>query len=186
MKLLVDFLPVIFFFITFKFYGLYYATAIAIALSIGQVLFTWLHKRNIEMMQIVTLILIVVFGGATLWLQDEIYIKWKPTAVNWSFAALFIIGSWLMKKPLIQTLLEKNVTLPTNIWQRLNSLWVVFFVTVGFANLYVVYHFNTNVWVNFKLFGIIGLTVAFLVVQAIYISKYVDIEAETKPTTEKD
>lgn len=180
MKLLFDFLPIIFFFITFKFYGVYYATAVAIITSIGQGAFFWLRHRRLETMQLFTLLLIVLLGGATLLLHDEIYIKWKPTAVNWMFALIFIIYSWLMHKPLIQTLLEKNVTLAAAVWQKLNTSWVVFFIAMGAVNLYVVYHFSTDTWVNFKLFGMLGLTLVFIILQAIYLAKHADITAETK------
>lgn len=184
MKLLFDFLPIVLFFIAFKMYDIYVATAVAIVASILQVATFWLKYRTVERMHIVTLILIVVLGGATLVLQDELFIKWKPTAINWAFALVFLGSQWVMKKPLIQSMMEKGVSLPDDVWQRLNLSWVIFFVLMGVANLYVMYYFDTNTWVNFKLFGVLGLTIAFVVAQALYLSKH--IQHMPSDTNEKD
>lgn len=180
MKLLFDFLPIVFFFIVFKFYGIYYATAVAIITSLVQAIFSWLKHRRLETMHLLTLGLIVLLGGATLWLQDEVFIKWKPTAVNWAFALAFIIASWVMRKPLIRVLLEKNVTLTDAVWHRLNISWIIFFIIMGIANLYVIYHFSTDIWVDFKLFGVLGLTLIFIILQAVYLAKHADLSANDK------
>lgn len=129
------------------------------------------------MLQIVTLVLITVLGTATLLLHNELFIKWKPTAINWIFAAIFL-GSHLTKQTIMQRLMSNNISLPTNVWMRLNLSWVIFFFITGLVNIYVVYHFDTNTWVNFKLFGVLGMTVAFVVLQAIYLSKYIKPEVK--------
>ena len=173
MKLLFDFFPIMLFFLAYKFFGIYIATAAAILASIGQVSGFWLKNRRLEKMHVITLVLIVVLGGATLLLHNEMYIKWKPTAINWVFALVFLLSQWFAKKPLIQSMMETNINLPALIWKRLNLCWVVFFIAVGAANIYVAYHFDTNTWVNFKLFGVLGLTVLFVIIQAIYLTRHI-------------
>lgn len=174
MKLLADFFPIILFFVAYKLYDIYIATATAIGASVLQVGIHWYKHRNFDRMQIITLALIVVLGSATLLLHEEIYIKWKPSILNWLFGLLFLGSHFIGEKPLIRRLMEKNITLPGNIWSRLNASWAIFFTAMGFINLYVVYHFSTDTWVNFKLFGILGLTIVFVVIQAIYLTRHVD------------
>ncbi len=184
MKFLVDFLPIIVFFVVYKFYGIYAATASAIAISFLQVGYTWLRTRKFEKMQVATLLIITVLGGATLLLHNEMFIKWKPTAINWVFALVFLISHFVGRKNLTQAVLDKNVKLPQSVWARLNLSWVAFFVIVGAVNIYVVYHYSTNTWVNFKLFGVLGLTVIFVIIQAIYLAKHIDTSDDSKETSE--
>jgi len=176
MKLLFDFFPILLFFVGYKLYGIFVATAIAIGASIVQVAAYWFKHRKFENMHLITMALIIVLGGATLLLRDEMFIKWKPTAINWAFAVVFFASQFIGKKPFIQRMMEGNVSLPANIWTRLNLSWVTFFITIGIANLFVVYNFDTDTWVNFKLFGVLGLTVIFVFAQAAYITRYVDIK----------
>ena len=178
MKLLFDFLPVVLFFAAFKVYGIYVATAVAVGASIAQVGFSWLRHRRVETMHLVTLALIVVLGGATLLLHDETFIKWKPTAVNWAFAAAFLGSQFVGRKPLVERMLTDTLELPGPVWQRLNLSWVVFFLAMGAANIYVAYHFDTDTWVNFKLFGMLGLTIVFLIVQAFYLARHIKPEED--------
>lgn len=175
MKLLYDFFPILLFFIAYKFFGLYVATAIAIAASFIQVSVHWLKHRQWDKMQLITLVLITVLGSATLLLQNEIFIKWKPTVINWLFAAAFLISQYVGKKSFTQRLMDAHVSLPANIWTRLNMSWIGFFVLLGGLNLWVVYNFSTDAWVNFKLFGMLGLTIVFVIVQAIYLSYYMKV-----------
>ncbi|MBI3774965.1 MAG: septation protein A, partial [Gammaproteobacteria bacterium] len=155
------------------------ATGVAIAASIVQVGYSWYKHRRVETMQWITLVLIVVFGSATLILKDEMFIKWKPTVLNWMFAAAFLGSQYIGKKSLAERMLAANINLPHEVWTRLNWSWVTFFVFLGCANLYVVYHFDTDTWVNFKLFGMMGLTIAFVVLQAVFLSRYVKPEPES-------
>lgn len=173
MKFLFDFFPILLFFIAFKAYDIYVATAVAIVASIIQVGWIWLQKRKVEKMHIITLVMIVVLGGATLILQDETFIKWKPSVVNWAFGLAFIGSHFIGKKVIVQRMMEASVELPAHIWPRLNIAWAVFFIALGFANLYVAYNFNTDTWVNFKMFGMIGLTFVFIIGQAFFIGKYI-------------
>lgn len=176
MKLLIDFFPIVLFFAAYKIYGIYIATGVAIAAAIVQVAYYWFKHHRVETMNLITLILIVVLGGATLLLHDEWFIKWKPTALNWVLALAFLLTQFIGKKPLVQRMLGSNITLPKPIWLRLNISWVIFFILTGAANLYVAYSFDTNTWVNFKLFGLMGLTLVFIVAQAIYMAPHIKKE----------
>ena len=179
MKLLFDFFPILLFFVAYKFANIYVATVVAIAASIIQVAYTWFKHRRVETMQWITLGLIVVFGGATLYLKDEMFIKWKPTVLNWMFAAAFLGSQFIGQKNLAERMLTASISLPQNLWARVNLSWVIFFVLLGCANLYVVYNFDTDTWVNFKLFGMMGLTIAFVLLQAVFLSHYIKPEPET-------
>lgn len=172
MKLLFDFFPILLFFIAYKLYGIYVATAVAIAASFLQVGLFWLKHRRFENMHLITLVLIAVLGGATLFLQNEMFIKWKPSVLNWVFGLVFLGSQFIGRKNITERMLGKNISLPAPVWTRLNLSWVVFFMVMGFANLYVVYSFDTNTWVNFKLFGMMGLTLAFAFGQAAYLYRY--------------
>ncbi|MCP3680541.1 MAG: septation protein A [Gammaproteobacteria bacterium] len=174
MQIVFEILPIIIFFIIYKLSGIYIATAAAIVISLLQLIGYRLIKGKIDRIQLMMLGLIVVLGSATLLLHRPIFIKWKPTVVNWLFALLFLLSRFIGKKPLIKRMLGDKVTLPEVVWQRLNNSWVLFFLLVGAANLYIAYTYSTHIWVNFKLFGVLGLTLLFAVIQAIYLAKHID------------
>jgi intracellular septation protein len=176
MKLFFDLFPVAVFFLVFKLYGIFAATAVAIAASFAQVGFHWLRHRRFETLHLVTLALIAVLGGATLVFHDDTFIKWKPSVVNWVFAGLFLGSRLWTGKTLVERLMGQAVKLPAEVWERLNIGWAAFFLAVGLANLYVAYHFDTDTWVNFKLFGIMGLTLVFAVAQAFYLARYISAD----------
>jgi intracellular septation protein len=176
MKFLFDIFPVLLFFAAFKVWGIYVATAVAIVATIAQVGWSWLRHRKVDTMLWVSLAIIVVFGGATLWLHDETFIKWKPTVLYWFFALVLLGSALLFRKNLIRAMMEKQLTLPDPVWQKLNLSWAGFFVVMGAANLYVAFRFPTESWVNFKLFGGIGLMVAFVVAQGLLLSRYIEQE----------
>lgn len=181
MKFLFDIFPVILFFAAFKFYGIYAATAIAIAATFVQIGWVWLRHRKVETMQWVSLGVIVVFGGATLLLQNETFIKWKPTVLYWLFASALAGSSLLFGKNLIRTMMEKQVTLPDFVWTRLQASWIIFFTAMGVLNLYVAFNYSTDTWVSFKLFGGIGLMLLFVVLQGMMMAKHVqEVEKEPK------
>jgi intracellular septation protein len=176
MKFLFDIFPVLLFFAAFKVWGIYVATAVAIVATIAQVGWSWFRHRKVDTMLWVSLAIIVVFGGATLWLHDETFIKWKPTVLYWIFAAVLLGSVLLFRKNLIRAMMEKQLTLPDPVWQKLNLSWAGFFVVMGAANLYVAFHYPTELWVNFKLFGGIGLMVAFVIAQGLMLSRYIEQE----------
>lgn len=173
MKMLYDLFPLLLFFAAYKFFGIYTATAVAIVASVLQLGFTWYKTKKFEIMQVITCVMIVVFGGLTLFLHNDMFIKWKPSVINWLFALVFLGTQLFGKKSLIEYLLADKVSMPKQVWRNLNYMWVGFFSFVGFANLYVVYHFSTDQWVNFKVFGVLGLTIAFGIMQAMYIAKHI-------------
>lgn len=174
MKFLIDMLPVILFFIAYKVADIFVATAVVIVATFAQIAFAWWKHRKVETIQWVSLGLVVVFGGATLVLHDENFIKWKLTIFYWLFAVI-LIGAALMGKNLIRSLLasQAQMQLPEEIWRLLNHMWIGFFAFMGALNLYIFQHFSTDTWVNFKMFGSLGLMIVFLVVQGVIISKHI-------------
>ncbi len=172
MKALFDLFPILLFFIAYKVYDIYVATAVAIGASLLQVGLYWAKHRRVENMHLVTLVLIVVFGGATLLLRDEMFIKWKPTVLNWLFGMAFLGSHFIGKRHLVQRMMGEAVTLPRIVWRRLNLAWTLFFFALGAVNLMVAYNFETDVWVDFKLFGILGLTLVFILAQSLYIARH--------------
>ena len=133
MKFLFDLLPVLLFFITFKLYGIYTATAVAIAATFIQIAWVWFRHRKVDKMLWVSLVIIVLLGGATLALQDETFIKWKPTVLYWVFATVLLVATSFFNKNLIRVLLEKQIALPDVVWGRVNLSWVAFFLFMGFT-----------------------------------------------------
>ncbi|MGH8677106.1 MAG: septation protein A [Burkholderiales bacterium] len=176
MKFLFDIFPVVLFFVAFKFFGIYVATATAIGATVLQVGWTWLRHRKVDNMLWASLAIIVVFGGATLLLHDETFIKWKPTVLYWFFAAALFVAERIFGKNLIRAMMGKQMALPEPIWQKLNLSWVAFFALMGAANLYVAFNFSTDTWVNFKVFGGIGLLLAFAFAQALMVSRFIEEE----------
>ena len=174
MKFLFDIFPVVLFFIAFKLYDIYVATAVAIAASFAQIGWVWMRHRKVENMLWVSLGVIVVFGGATLLLKDETFIKWKPTVLYWLFSAALAVAALAFRKNLVRAMMEKQVTLPDPVWNKLLASWIAFFVVMGALNLFVAYNFSTDAWVNFKLFGGIGLMLAFVVLQALMLARYIE------------
>lgn len=177
MQVFYDLLPVVLFFIVYKFAGIYAATGAAIIISALQVIIYWVRYKQFEKMQLVTFVLILLLGGATLFFHNPIFIKWKPTAIYWAFSIIFIGSHFIGKKPLLQYVMAGKVDLPAPIWAKLNLSWAIFFAGIGLLNIYVAYHYSTNTWVNFKLFGIFGLMLVFIVIQAFYLSKHVKEES---------
>ncbi|MFZ2163675.1 MAG: septation protein A [Sideroxyarcus sp.] len=174
MKLLFDLFPVILFFVAFKFAGVFWATAAAIAATFVQVGWVKYRHGKVDTMLWVSLGIISVFGGATLLLQDETFIKWKPTVLYWFFAAALLLAPILFKKNLMRALLQEKIALPDPAWSQLNLAWSAFFAVLGVINLYVAFNYSTDAWVNFKLFGATGIMFAFVLLQSLWLSKYVE------------
>ena len=172
MKFLFDMFPVILFFAVFKLYGIYEATAVAIAATFVQIGWVWFRRRKVEPMLWVSLGVITVFGGATLLLHNDTFIKWKPTVLYWLFAGALGIGELIFKKNLIRSMMEKQMSLPEPLWGRLLLSWIAFFSVMGILNLYVAFNYSTDTWVNFKLFGGMGLMLVFVFGQALILAKH--------------
>jgi intracellular septation protein len=223
MKLLFDLFPILLFFVAYKFAGIYWATAVAIGTAALQVAWVWVRRHRVERMQLVTLGLLVVLGGLTIALHDPIFVMWKPTIVNWLFAAAFLVSQWIGDRPLTERMMGHAVTVPGAIWARLNLAWVLFFIISGLMNLFVVYwasgfyqaqqaliaatgdsaidlslcaerftadllalctdaQSREEVWVNFKLFGMMGMTILFVIAQAFYLARHIKDEPATLET----
>jgi intracellular septation protein len=220
MKLLVDFFPILLFFVAYKLEDIYVATGVAIVASAILVIWSWLRRRRAETMPLVTLGLLLVFGGLTLALHDPIFVMWKPTIVNWLFAAVFLASQFIGKRSLIERMMGSAIEIPAAVWTRLNVMWIGFFLFTGLVNLFVVYigsgffgarealilasglqdidlsacaerfggdllslcndaHAREDIWVNFKLFGMMGMTLVFVLAQAFYLSRHMKDEPRT-------
>jgi intracellular septation protein len=174
MKFLFDLLPVLLFFIAFKLADIYVATAVAIATTFVQVAWLKLRGKRVHAMLWASFGIIAVFGGATLALQDETFIKWKPTVLYWLLGAVLGGAALFFRRNLVRIMLSEQVQLPDPVWSRLNWSWVGFFAFMGALNLYVAYNYSTDLWVSFKLFGGMGLMLVFVVVQALFLARHVE------------
>jgi intracellular septation protein len=172
MKFLFDIFPVILFFAAFKVYGIYIATTVAIIATVLQIAWVWIKHRKVENMQWISLVLIVVFGGATLLLKDETFIKWKPTVLYWLFATVLTVSRLFFSKNFIRSMMDQQISAPDQVWNRLLFAWVGFFVFMGILNLYVAFNYPTDTWVSFKLFGGIGLMLLFVLGQAFVLAPH--------------
>ena len=174
MKFLFDLFPILLFFLAYKLYGIYVATAVAIAAAFLQTGLYWVKNRKFETMHLVTLGILVLFGGLTLVLHDPVFIKWKPTVVNWLFALIFLGSRFIGQRTLVERMMSHAISVPTAVWLKLNWAWTLFFIAIGLVNLYVAYRYSEAVWVNFKLFGMLGLTLVFVFAQAFYLSRFME------------
>ena len=176
MKLLVDFFPIAIFFVAFKIFDIYVATAVAIGATLLQIAYLKKVHGKVEIMQWVSLGVIVVFGGATLIFHDNTFIQWKPTVLYWLMASSLLISNFVFKRNLMKVFMGEQLVLPDHAWVVLLWSWVGFLTFMGSLNLYVAFNFDLNTWVNFKLFGSIGLMIVFAVIQGMYLSRFVSEE----------
>ncbi|MBK9520552.1 MAG: septation protein A [Rhodocyclaceae bacterium] len=180
MKFLFDLLPVILFFVAFKAYDIYVGTGVLIVATTLQVTWLWFRHRKVDTAQWVSLALVAVFGSATLLLHDESFIKWKPTILYWLFAGIIFGADRFFSRNVIRKMLEQQMRLPDALWRRLSDAWVIFFALMGCLNLYIAFNFSTDDWVNFKLFGGMGLMIAFIIAQGMFLAKYIEPDPEEK------
>ena len=171
MRFFFDWLPIILFFVVFKYFDIYYATAAAMISSVILIGLQKILRIKIEKIQLVGLAMIVFFGSLTILFQDEQFIKLKPT-VLYLVLALVLLAPQFFKKYLIKNLLEKQISLPNRVWKQLNISWILFFIFLGCLNYYIAQSFSTDFWVEFKLFGMLGITLIFTIIQAFWLSKY--------------
>lgn len=200
MKFFFDLLPVILFFGAYKIAGnfedgaleiatrvlgagiearqapILIATAVAILATLGQIAWVWYRHRRVDTMLWISLGIVTVFGGATLLLHDPTFIKWKPTVLYWLFAIALAFSALVLKRNLIRKMLESQISLPDVVWRRLNVAWATFFLLMGILNLAVAFNFSEATWVNFKLFGGMGLMLLFVLVQGAYLARYLEDE----------
>ena len=172
MKLFFDLFPIVAFFIAYKLRGIYAATAVIIAASFLQVAIYWLKNRRFERIHMWTFAIVLVMGGATLILQDPVFIKWKPSIVNWGFAIVFFGSQFIGERPLVHRMMGAALVMPMHLWKMLNLAWVVFFLVCGIANIMVAYWVSENAWVNFKIFGLTACSLVFLLAQIFFLRQY--------------
>lgn len=180
-KFFFDLFPLILFFAAFKYTDdIFVATAVAIGATVVQ--FVWLKatSKKIEATHWINLTVIVVFGGATLYFQNDLFIKWKPTVLYWLFAAILLGSRLILQRNIMQALMGSQINMPAAIWDRLNASWVGFFLIAGLLNLYVAFsgHFNESQWVNFKVFGLLALLILFVIGQSVWLGKHMAQDAE--------
>lgn len=173
MQLLADYFPLLLFFLAFKWQGIYVATGVAMAASVVQIAWLYATGRRIAPVNWLSLAIITVFGGATLILHDEVFIKWKPTVLYALFGLILIVGRLAFRRNLLAGLMQ-GITLPPGVWTWLTWAWVAFFAFMGVANWYVAFHYPTDTWVNFKVWGGIGLFLVFAVAQAAVLARYIE------------
>jgi intracellular septation protein len=178
MKALFDLFPVILFFAVFKFFGIFAATAAAIAATLVQIIWTKIRHGKVDNMLWVSFAIIALLGGATLVLHDATFIKWKPTVLYWVFSCVLLFSQLFFRKNLMRSILHEKIALPLRVWNVVNLAWSLYFAVLGIVNLYVAFNYSTDTWVDFKLFGATGLTLLFVLLQAMALSKYIEEEKE--------
>jgi len=175
MQFLYDLLPVVFFFIAYKLAGIYVATAVLIVGVLVQTAISWFRHKKVSPMLLTSAVLVLVFGGLTLWIHDAAFIKWKPTIVNLLFAGAFLASHVIKGPTILQRLMGEQMQLePESLWLKLSYMWVGYFLVCAALNLYVAYNFSENTWVNFKLFGLMGLTIVFALAQGYWLGRKLD------------
>ena len=178
MKQFFDFIPLLVFFAVYKFYDIYTATAALMVVTVQQIAITWFTLRKLEKMHLITLGMVLVFGGFTLFFHDDAFIKWKVTVINLLFSAALLVSQFVLKKPLIKQMLGKEMQLPDAIWSRVNLAWAGFFAVAAATNTYIAFHLPQEVWVNFKVFGLLGMTLLFTVATVFYLYRHLPAEQE--------
>lgn len=172
MKQFLDFLPLVVFFIVYKLYDIYYASGALIVASALVLVYTWLRYRKVEKVALITFVLVAIFGSLTLYYHNAEFIKWKVTVIYTLFAVALLVSQFVFGKPLIQRMLDKEIHLPARVWNNLNIAWALFFLACGAANIYIAFWLPQSIWVNFKVFGLTGLTLVFTLLSGIYIYRH--------------
>lgn len=172
MKQFLDFLPLIVFFAFYKMYDIYAASGALIVATALALVYSWYRYRKLEKMTLITFVMVAVFGGLTLFFHNDEFIKWKVTVIYALFAIALLVSQLVMKKPLIQRMLGKEITLPEHVWAKLNVAWALFFIICGVANIYIAFWLPQNVWVNFKVFGLTAATLVFTLLSGVYIYRH--------------
>ncbi|MCV9877367.1 septation protein A [Brenneria izbisi] len=172
MKQLLDFLPLVVFFVVYKLYDIYIASGALIAATALALAVTWFVYRKVEKMMLVTFLMVAIFGTLTLVFHNDQFIKWKVTIIYGLFAIALLVSQFVMKKTLIQRMLGKELTLPQAVWGKLNVSWAMFFLACGLVNIYIAFWMPQSVWVNFKVFGLTGFTLLFTLLCGIYIYRH--------------
>ncbi|GLS89151.1 putative intracellular septation protein A [Psychromonas marina] len=186
MKQLVEFIPLVIFFIVYKMVDIYAATAaLMVAMTITFIYSYFKNGKKAEKMQIITLAMILIFGTLTLVLHDDVFIKWKVTLVYAVFSIALLVTQFIFKKPAIKQMLGKELELPDNIWNNLNLAWALFFASLGAINVYVAFTMSQEVWVNFKVFGLLAVTLLFTILSGLYLYKHLPQDSQKNSVNDK-
>lgn len=182
-KFLFDLFPLFLFFLAYRFTDIFVATGVAMAAAVLQIVWLKATGRPTEAMHWINLTVILVFGGATIWLRSDVFIKWKPTVLYWLFGGALVFARLLFGRNLIRRLMEKQIQLPDAAWDKLNLIWAGFFLFAGAINLYVAFsgHFTESQWVSFKAFGLMGLMIVFVIGQSLWLGKHIQADDNTPP-----
>jgi intracellular septation protein len=190
MHALFEYLPLVVFFILFKAVDIYWATGSLIVLAGLQIMYYLIKKEPIPKRTLIFFVLIAVFGGLTIFMHDETFLKWKVTIINLFFAIALMVSDKIFNKNIIKDFLGEALTLPENIWAKLNLAWALFFCLCAILNWYVAFNFDLDTWVNFKVFGLTGLMFVFSIGSVLVLSKYLpddeDDENKAEKTIQKD
>ena len=188
MKFFIDFFPLAAFYITYYYvtnHDFFVATAVIMVATALQIAFTWFRDRKVEKLHVITLALVMVFGGLTLYLKDPTYLKWKVSIVEWLFAGAFLGSQFVGKMNFIERMFTNVMEAPRKVWVTLNIIWVLFFTAMGFANLYVAYNYSLETWVDFKTIWMMVITFAFILLQGLFLARYMKAETETSDTDQE-
>jgi len=170
MQLLLDYIPIIVFILAYFYEDIFFATAVLMVVMPVVLVVQWAITRKLNRIYAASTVLVIVLGGFTIAFRNPTFLYWKPTALNWAIALVFLGSQWFGEKTIVQRMLGNAAELGNAQWIRLNQMWVVFFLLVGGANLYVAYNFSEAFWVKFKLFGMLGMTLVFVVIQSIWLT----------------
>jgi len=170
MQLLLDYVPIVAFILAYFYKDIFFATGILMAIMPAILLLQWLLTRKLNRIYAASTVLVLILGGFTLAFRNPTFLYWKPTVLNWAIAIVFLGSQWIGEKPIVQRMLGSAAELAPTQWIRLNQIWVVFFAAVGAINIYVAYTFSEAFWVKFKLFGMLGLTIVFVVIQSVWLT----------------
>lgn len=187
-KLLFDLFPLILFFLAFRYADIFTATAVAMVAGVAQIAWLKLRGTPVETMHWVNLSIIIVFGGATLLFKDDVFIKWKPTVLYWLFGAVLLGSNWFFGRNVMQGVMGKQIALPAPVWSKLNLAWALFFLVSGALNLYVAFsgRFTESQWVSFKVFGLMGLMLLFVLGQSIWLGRHITPAADEAASASKE
>ena len=170
MQLLVDYIPLVVFILAYFYQDIFFATGMLMVAMPVVLALQWLMTKKINKIYMASTVLVLVLGGATLAFKNPTFLYWKPTVLNWLIAIVFLGSQWIGDKTVVQRMLENAAELSADQWVRLNQIWVVFFSIVGGINIYVAYNFSEAFWVKFKLFGMLGLTLIFVIIQSVWLT----------------
>jgi intracellular septation protein len=170
MQLLVDYIPLVVFILAYFYQDIFFATGMLMVAMPVVLALQWLMTKKINKIYAASTVLVLVLGGATLAFKNPTFLYWKPTVLNWLIAIVFLGSQWIGEKTVVQRMLENAAELSADQWVRLNQIWVVFFSIVGGINIYVAYNFSEAFWVKFKLFGMLGLTLVFVIIQSVWLT----------------